>query len=233
MFFIFMPTFGLLKVSGPDAQKFLQGQVTCNVEEVTPTQSRLGAHCNPQGRVLFLFRLFLFQDAYYLLMPLDMLALALSYLRKYAVFYKLSLSVSEEDLPELTALAAAEWQYFDLSLGRPQIYPETSGKFLPHDLNLHQLEGISWEKGCYTGQEIIARMHYRGKLKNHLYRARIQTSTPPRPGAELKGSQNSLIVDCREESPEVYQLLVVASENEAGSAVFALNPSQNETWEWL
>ena len=49
---------GLLMISGVDAKKFLQGQMTCNLEEVTPGQSRLGAHCNPQGRVLFLFRIF-------------------------------------------------------------------------------------------------------------------------------------------------------------------------------
>ena len=50
--------YSLLSISGPDALRFLQGQLTCDVAEITPTQSRLGAHCNPQGRVISFFRIF-------------------------------------------------------------------------------------------------------------------------------------------------------------------------------
>src|SRR5579863_4135955 len=91
-------SYGLLKVSGPDAKKFLQGQLTCNLEEVSDSQSRLGAHCNPQGRVLFLFRLFCFQNAYYLVMPREMPAIALRCLKKYAPFFKLELSEATQDV---------------------------------------------------------------------------------------------------------------------------------------
>src|SRR3990167_3633748 len=83
---------GLLKVSGPDAKKLLQGQLTCDVEEVKHNESRLGAHCTPEGRVVSLFHLFLLQNDYYLLMPRSMVPIELKALKKYASFYKVELS---------------------------------------------------------------------------------------------------------------------------------------------
>lgn len=230
---------GLLKVCGPDAKKFLQGQLTCDLETVSETQSLLGAHCNPQGRVLFLFRLFYRLGAYYLVLPREMAAPALLALKKYAVFFKLELSenISEKETA-LEQQVAAEWSYFDLAQGIPLVYPQSCGLFLPHDLNLHVLQGVSWDKGCYTGQEIIARMHYRGKLKNHLYQAQIQTTTVPQPGAEIYSKQeedfkiSGLIVDYRKLSYNLYQVLVSAHEKHNPSSL-RLDPQQNEIWEWL
>lgn len=232
--------YSLLKISGPEAGKFLQGQLTCNLEEVSESQSRLGAHCNPQGRVLFLFRVFLFQDSYYLVLPQEMADLALACLKKYAIFFKLELSSIHNDAcPQaLAEKAAQEWQYFDLAQNIPQIYPETSALFLPHELRLHELQGISWDKGCYTGQEIIARMHHKGKLKKRLYLAQIHTAAQPRRGAELyqltaAGSHPAaFIVDYRELSYNLYQLLVLTHEDNRSSPL-QLDPEQNETWEWL
>ncbi len=155
---------GLLKVSGSKAKELLQGQLTCDLNEVTPTQPRLGAHCNPQGRIISLFRIFLHNDEYYLQMPREMVAIALKALKKYAVFFKVELSdASDESIGLL--------EHLPLSQGYAMIYPETTEMFLPHELNLHQLNGISFTKGCYTGQEIIARMQYRGKLKTQLHLA--------------------------------------------------------------
>jgi folate-binding protein YgfZ len=234
------PLPGLVKVKGLDSQKFLQGQLTCDVEQITETQSLLGAHCNPQGRVLFLFRLFYWLDAYYLVLPRTMVIPALTFLKKYAVFFKLTLhdASEEQEAEALHEKAAQEWKYFDLSKGIPQIYPETSGLFLPHDLNLHELQGLSWDKGCYTGQEIIARMHYRGKLKNHLYQAKIQTAAIPHLGAEVyclsEGAPLAcgFIVDYREVSYNLYEALILTHEAKRSEAL-QIDPQQNETWEWL
>ena len=164
---------GLLKVAGPDAKKLLQGQLTCNLDDVSSTNSTLGAHCNPQGRVISLFRLFMHQNAYYLYMPKSLVATALAALKKYAVFYKVELTDASE---EIKTLQTRLEPYADIAKGIPAIYPATSGKFLPHDLNLPNLHAVSFDKGCYTGQEIIARMHYRGTPKNHLYYAEIATT---------------------------------------------------------
>jgi len=233
-------SFGLIRVHGRDAKKFLQGQLTCNLDEVHAEHSRLGAHCNPQGRVLFLFRIFEEQEGYYLVLPGPMAAPALHLLKKYAIFFKLELRIVEEELPpHLDERARQEWRFFDLSQGIPQIYPETSALFLPHDLRLHELQGLSWDKGCYTGQEIIARMHYKGKLKNHLSRAQIHTKTQPHRGAEVYlpaaqgGKPAGFIVDYRTiRYNSLYELLVLTTENNRAS-LLTLDPLQNETWEWL
>jgi len=161
---------GLLKVSGNDAKKLLQGQLTCDVNDILPSQSRLGAHCNPQGRIISLFYLFNYQDDYYLQMPREMIAIALKALKKYAIFFKVELTDASDEL-SIIGSSCSHLPTF-LENGVAMIYPETSGVFLPHEINLPQLNGVSFNKGCYTGQEIIARMHYRGKLKNQLHVAR-------------------------------------------------------------
>ncbi|TAK77501.1 MAG: folate-binding protein [Gammaproteobacteria bacterium] len=220
---------GLLKVSGTDAKKLLQGQLTCDVEKASSTECLMGAHCNPQGRVIFLFYLFLLQDAYYLAMPHQMVAIALAALKKYAIFYKVALSDASDQLrvigcindtsrsrmlsetPPSPSLASfEEWKQLQINNKTPAIYPETSGKFLPHELNLHQLNAIDFEKGCYTGQEIIARMHYRGKLKNHLYLANITSPSPPTLGSDVPSL--GMVVDVYQEAYNKYKALMVGEE---------------------
>ncbi len=66
-----------------------------------------------------------------------------------------------------------EWQAFNIETGFVWIYPESSGLFIPQMINLQQWGGVSFKKGCYVGQEIIARTENLGQLKRHLYRARV------------------------------------------------------------
>lgn len=72
----------------------------------------------------------------------------------------------------LSALAAAaepaQWQLLDIESGVPTVYAQTQDRFVAQMCNLDQLGGISFDKGCYTGQEIIARVHYRGAVKRHM-----------------------------------------------------------------
>lgn len=63
---------------------------------------------------------------------------------------------------------AAEWRLLDTLAGIPLLGTATSGEFLPQMLNLDELGAISYKKGCYPGQEIIARTHYRGQVKRRL-----------------------------------------------------------------
>ncbi len=169
---------GLLKVSGKDAHKLLQGQLTCDVNEVSPTEPRLGAHCNPQGRIISLFYLFNYQGDYYLKMPRNMIDIASKALKKYAIFFKVELTDASDDVSIVDSLGSHLPTFLDN--GVAMIYPETSGVFLPHEINLPQLNGVSFNKGCYTGQEIIARMQYRGKLKNQLQLATCEAQAPTR-----------------------------------------------------
>ncbi len=85
---------------------------------------------------------------------------------------------------------ADSWRLLDIVAGVPTVYPATSEAFVPQMVNLELLEGVSFRKGCYTGQEIVARMHYLGKLKRRMYRLHIDMDTIPEPGTELFSSDN-------------------------------------------
>lgn len=262
-----LSSFGWLKITGLDAKKFLQGQLTCNLDEITNTESRLGAHCNPKGRMISLFRIFYFKENYYLQMPREMISLALNALKKYAVFFKVQLIDASDEfvcigymghslnsiiplLPEkpdhvvasngllifnipgtlpryellgdietmselfeklitkADYLSIEHWKYEDLKEKIPSIYPETSEKFLPHELNLHINNGISFNKGCYTGQEIIARMHYRGQLKTQLVFSTLENSVSPERGYDLPGTHNTIVDFCKRDN-NVYAILIL------------------------
>ncbi len=78
----------------------------------------------------------------------------------------------------------SSWTLLAIRQGRGEVCGATSDLFIPQMLNLHQRDGISFDKGCYTGQEIIARAHYRGALKRRLYRA--EAGVLPDEGSELR-----------------------------------------------
>ena len=73
-------------------------------------------------------------------------------------------------------VGAAPWALIDIQAGIPTIYPETSEAFVPQMLNMQIIDGVSFQKGCYTGQEIVARMQYLGKLKRQMYLIKVKTN---------------------------------------------------------
>jgi hypothetical protein len=73
---------------------------------------------------------------------------------------------------------AAHWLYLDIETGMPWLTLATSEQFIPQMLNLDKLGGVSLTKGCYTGQEIVARTHYLGKAKRTLFLAECQIAKP-------------------------------------------------------
>jgi folate-binding protein YgfZ len=62
------------------------------------------------------------------------------------------------------------WRRLEVEAGQPQVFAATSEEFVAQMLNLDVLEGIAFDKGCYTGQEVIARAHYRGRVKRRMQR---------------------------------------------------------------
>jgi folate-binding protein YgfZ len=275
----------LLKIQGKDAEKFLQGQLTCDVSAVTVGHPTMGAHCSPQGKVISLFHLFLYQEAYYLLMQRDMVPITISALKKYSIFFKVTLDdgppvsaigaifdethpASRWDMASSTAdlfaqipIAATrsifvcdlqqsamentfanemyaldestdQWKLLNIAEGIPILYPATTGKFFPHEIHLDQLNAIHFEKGCYIGQEIIARTHYRGKNKNHLYSASVTSKLPPKPGADIFSARQGEIVPCgviveaaRKEHHH-YDILVLTNELDAATQQLYLSRDQ-------
>lgn len=77
------------------------------------------------------------------------------------------------------------WDAASVRRGIPWLGEQTSERFLPQELNLDALGALSYDKGCYPGQEIIARLRYRGEIKRLLRRATAEAALAPRPGAAL------------------------------------------------
>lgn len=236
----------LLLVKGPDASKFLQGQVTCDLRELSTPVTRLGAQCNPKGRILLSFRaLQIDADTIALRIPTSMMDKAKNSLGKYIVFAKAKLhddsdyrlfgiygdearhatetifarlpadndgwiekdgnvliqlaqnrfecwiksanvTAFEQQLADHTVGSDInDWELLNIRAGIADIYPETIELFTPQEINYQLINGINFRKGCYTGQEIVARLHYRGKLKRHMYRFELSGNQLPAPGAAL------------------------------------------------
>lgn len=289
--------FGVLRLRGPDGVRFLQGQVSNDVEQLTPERSQLTGYHNPQGRAIAVLRIVqLAPDDLIAILPRELAPAVASRLGKYVLRAKVKIAdesgawrvagliaphavgssgngapgalspsspaatlerdkIESEfaaratnwaaaqfeeartraaeageqtfaaaqledadsvvELPTASALMlpdtvnaqsrsestvivrvgatpprwllmwpAAEkapltgckpagrdaWRLLDIADGMPQIYAATSEEFVAQMLNLDALGGISFEKGCYTGQEVIARAHYRGRVKRRLQR---------------------------------------------------------------
>jgi hypothetical protein len=79
------------------------------------------------------------------------------------------------------------WEWLEIQAGIPDITPATQEQFVPQMLNLDVLNGISFKKGCYTGQEIVARTHYLGKVKRRTQLAHIAGELAPQAGDDLFG----------------------------------------------
>ena len=77
------------------------------------------------------------------------------------------------------------WDSLGTQAGIPVIQAKTIEAFVPQMANFSAIGGVSFTKGCYPGQEVVARMHYLGKLKRRMYLAHIDTDTVPEPGDEL------------------------------------------------
>lgn len=105
-----------------------------------------------------------------------------------------------------TVGTAQDWQRLDIEAGVPTVYPQTQDRFVAQMCNLDDLGGISFDKGCYTGQEIIARVHYRGAVKRHM-EARRLPGPPPAPGERLEAGEVVDAVPC----PDGSLALIVAS----------------------
>jgi folate-binding protein YgfZ len=76
----------------------------------------------------------------------------------------------------------------EILAGEPRIVPPTSEAFVPQTLNWELIGGVSFRKGCYPGQEIVARMHYRGKPKRRSFAARLAAGPMPAPAEDLFAS---------------------------------------------
>lgn len=89
-----------------------------------------------------------------------------------------------------TLLPAEAWRHAAIRAGRPALYPETAESFTPHMLNLDLLDAISFRKGCYTGQEVVARTENLGRPSRRMLRFSAGAE-PPAPGSRLMDAAGS------------------------------------------
>ncbi|HVW68252.1 MAG TPA: hypothetical protein VHB68_04720 [Steroidobacteraceae bacterium] len=113
------------------------------------------------------------------------------------------------------------WRLLDIADGQPQVYASTSEEFVAQMLNLDALGGIAFDKGCYTGQEVIARAHYRGRVKRRLQRFRT------RGPAKLAAGDSGKLTDGR--SFKVVDAIILANGLCEFLAVAPLTPDTAET----
>ncbi|MFA5824645.1 MAG: folate-binding protein [Gallionellaceae bacterium] len=238
--------FGILKVSGDEAQSFLQNLCSNDIKTVSPQQAQLSSLNTAKGRVLATFLIWQSGADYYLHLPASLIAAIQKKLSMYVLRAKVKiedvsaqlvcLGVAGKDAAALlqthvgelpqAALAVTQhtnasilrvgserfqivttpehapmlwqqlspqtrpvgspcWDWLNIRAGIPVVLPATQEQFVLQMLNLDILGGVSFKKGCYPGQEIVARMHYLGKLKQRTYLAHIDSETAPQPNDAL------------------------------------------------
>lgn len=232
-----LPNLGLISATGPDMQNFLQGQLTCDVQELKAGNWLLGSHCDAKGKLWSIFRAIRSDDQISLIQNKSTIAKSLSELKKFSVFNKIELddtsnqhrffvvagkdaaaevalltgvtpSDSHSSNANIHILRLMPWAYLcvvpsDFQLDR-ELVPETywhaiqiengwpnfasvqQETFIPQMLNLDTLAGISFKKGCYIGQETIARTHYKGQNKRRLIRLIGEAKSTPAPADQLE-----------------------------------------------
>ena len=96
-----------------------------------------------------------------------------------------SIKIIYDEITKSEAVEIKSWNASDIESKIPNIFKETQDKFIPQSLNLDLIDAINFKKGCYTGQEIVARTHYLGKPKRRMYLGSINTKKSPSLGDEI------------------------------------------------
>lgn len=96
-------------------------------------------------------------------------------------------------VPHAKTVDAAYWELLEIQAGIPEVYTKTQEEFVPQMLNLDLLNGINFKKGCYTGQEIVARTHYLGTVKRRTQLAHVDCDSAPNAGDDVQNSNSEIV----------------------------------------
>ncbi|ENW16497.1 folate-binding protein YgfZ [Acinetobacter haemolyticus] len=180
--------FTAFSLNGVDAQKFLQGQVTVHVERLVENESRYTAICDLKGRIHFgLWIKKINSESFELVTTQDQAEEFAKHIRKFGAFSKMKLEEISSVFPTIngiqTDFSTTEtdintWQVQAIQSGQAWITQTTEHLFQPQELRLHQREGVHFDKGCYLGQEIVARLWFKAKPKHWLHLIQGKETTP-------------------------------------------------------
>ena len=270
-----MGQFSILKVSGEEAQTFLQNLVSSEVREVSAQRAQASSLNSAKGRMLATFLIWQQGADYCLHLPKSLAAPIHKRLSMYVLRAKVKIAddsaqhvclglsgaaaasllqglygtlpqhpltmqsygedsvifaggnryqinTTAERAPELwkklsagaRAVGAPCWDWLNIRAGIPVILPVTQEQFVAQMANLELLGGVGFKKGCYPGQEIVARMQYLGKLKRRMYLAHVGGDAAPQAGDELfstdmEGQASGMVVNAAPAPGSGYDLLAV------------------------
>ena len=190
----------LLKISGKDAEEFIQNQFTNDIGKLDNKKVQINAYCQHQGKIIALFWVIRMDESFLLSFPIDLLERIESRLKMFVImsdvvienvsslFSQIGLinesSLNEFRINDNLALLIEDsinhnaelpqneiaWNKACFDSCLPEVYIKTSEKLVPQMLNLDINElGVSFSKGCYPGQEVVARLHYLGSAKRRLF----------------------------------------------------------------
>ena len=202
----------LLKLSGSDTQSFLQGQFSNDIDALKEGVVQLNAYCQHQGKIIALLWVMKQGEDFYLSFPSDLKDTVVQKLNMFKMMSEVTikdvtdgliqLGVIDEPLDDSFKLNdhqsialiesivgieladESEWEMACINNSVPEVILSTSEKFVPQLLNLDVDEvGVNFTKGCYPGQEVVARLHYLGKSKRRM--RQFQADAEFRVGDEL------------------------------------------------
>ncbi|MGQ7248425.1 CAF17-like 4Fe-4S cluster assembly/insertion protein YgfZ [Halomonas sp. V046] len=276
---------GALDVTGPDAERFLQGQTSAQLTLADGNLAPLTAFCTPKGRMLANGQLAkVGEHQYRLIVHASLVEPLARHLGKFAAFYQATLTprddlaligvigqeatalvevdcdltppktwhqagagdrlllaypgpqprylvcTPQQHAPELFQRLAdqshpvgnAVWCLADIQAGLAFIDRDQQDSYLPQMFNWEALAGISFKKGCYTGQEVVARAHFRGQVKKRLVRAQLEGSDIPDLGSEViddDGKRVGEVVAAQRDAYGQAEVLAVMSTRAEGASL--------------
>ena len=187
----------LFRVRGSDCKSFLQSQFSNNINQLDVDEIQLNCYCQHQGKIIGIVWVFKYKESYFLSFLKELEGLIISKLNMFKLMsevefedctnkYNIYGLINEENVnsfslfKNVNILLSREnlqsgkidiWEKLCVEHMIPEIHQINSEKHIPQELNLDINEfGVSFSKGCYPGQEVIARMHYLGKPKRRLFR---------------------------------------------------------------
>ena len=198
--FVILKNRALLRVSGSDAETFLQGQLSNDITKLNTSSVQLNAYCQHQGKILALFWVTKNEDSFLLSFPSDLLEVIKPRLQMFVIMsdvviedvtkehiqigsidesHQESLAINERlsliitnkrGINQFNMGPIEDWGMACIDSTLPEIFLMTSEKLVPQMLNLDIDEfGVNFSKGCYPGQEVVARLHYLGSAKRRLF----------------------------------------------------------------
>lgn len=228
-----LPTFEQITLQGDDAEKFLQGQITCNVKKLGLFYQAT-AICNLKGRIDFGIWIKKPTDkTYEIVISSDCMSSLQAHLKKYGAFSKFTTS---EPMPIYPCVIEGEATFsLDDSLANPQewakqsidtgnywITSDTQGLFQPQELRLHQRGGVDYDKGCYLGQEVIARIYFKAAPKAFLHLV-AGTGDTPKAGDSMDKIQVVNAIGCNNDK-QAFKALVVARPEQVADSELQILP---------